>query len=131
MRIDRVGLRKRAQITLEHESEDRTWVGEFQREDGSNDEELNEWIRSELRAGNPWAWCVAKVTVTYRGLEGTDYLCGCSYESEKAFKEGGYYESMIYDAIEELAKELEVIANEHDIWEHDETTCLFCIVEAA
>lgn len=130
MKIDRVGLRRAAKIVLENEEEDRTWVGEFQREDGSNDEELNAWIRSELNSGNLWAWCVAKVTVTYRGLEGVDYLCGCSYKSEADFKVGGYYESMINEAVEELAKDLETLANAHGIWEHDQTTCLFCIVEA-
>lgn len=134
MKVDRVGLRRTVKIALTHEEEDRTWVGEFQREDGSNDEELNAWIQRELDSGNPWAWCVAKVTVSFMGLEGTDYLGGCSYASEKEFKEGGYYESMIDEALEDLAQQLEKIGNAHGVWvpdEHDVMTCLFCVVAGA
>jgi hypothetical protein len=129
MKVDREGLRKLVRITLERESEDRTWVGEFQREDGSNDEELNAWIKSELDSGNYWAWCVAHVTVELGEFKGEDWLGGCSYESEEDFKKGGYYESMIAEACDELAKDIEKLVNTHGLFEHDKVTCLWCAAE--
>jgi hypothetical protein len=125
VKIDRAKLQKVATIKLIREDEDSHFTdGHF------DDAETVVWINEQLSRGNEWAWCVAHVTATYGGLKGEDYLGGCSYESEANFRADGYFESMVDDALEELAKALEAIANAH-IWEHDETTCLFCVVEAA
>jgi hypothetical protein len=131
MKVDRITLRQLVKVALTNEDEDRTWVGEFQREDGSNDEELNAWIKKELESGNSWAWCCARVTVRFKGMEAEDYLGGCSYESKEAFMKGMYYEDMINTAVAELAEQLEELGNVHGLWvpdEHDVMTCLFCVV---
>jgi hypothetical protein len=130
MKIDLALLRKEVTVTLEREEEDSAYTdGHFQREDGSNNDELCAWIRDELRSGNYWAWCVAHVTVMYDDLKAEEWLGGCSYESEADFKKGGYYESMIDEALRSLAKDLESMANAH-IWEHDPVTCFKCVVAA-
>ncbi len=126
MKVDRQGLRKLVKVTLECEEENSPWVGSFQKADGSNDTEMNEWIRQELRSGNPWAWCMAHVTVELGEFKGEDYLGGCSYRSKDEFIKGGYYESMVFEACEELAKELEKVVNLHGLFEHDKMTCLWC-----
>jgi len=129
MKVDREGLRKLVRVTLDHEEENRTWVGEFQREDGSNDDELNDWIKQELQDGNPWAWCTAHVTVELGELKGEDWLGGCSYKSKEDFIAGGYYDSMVAEACDELAKDLEKLVNMHGLFEHDKITCLWCAAE--
>jgi hypothetical protein len=71
--------------------------------DDAWDKEIEDKILSALDQGNLWAWCCVKVTAEYRGLEGTDYLGSCSYESEEQFREcGGYFESMKEQAAEQL-----------------------------
>lgn len=131
MKIDRALLRKAVTVTLDREEEDSVYTdGHFQREDGSNDDELCAWIRDELNRGNYWAWCVAHVTVMYDDLKAEEWLGGCSYKSKEDFMQpGGYYDSMIDEAIETLAKDLESAANDH-IWEHDPVTCFKCVVAA-
>ena len=57
---------------------------------------------------NEWAWCIVKATVRWKGLEASDYLGGCSYESEEDFVENsGYYEGMVEAALEQLNNMLE------------------------
>lgn len=64
-------------------------------------------INNEYNSGNIYAWFCAKVTVKYRGFEADDYLGGCSYESEKDFKENsGYYADMILSCIEQINKDI-------------------------
>ena len=44
---------------------------------------------------NPWAWCCVRVTGRWMGLEASDFLGCCSYESEADFRRsGGYYQGM-------------------------------------
>lgn len=60
---------------------------------------------------NIWAWCTVKVTATWKGLEGTDYLGGCSYKSEKDFMENsGYYLGMRGYAYIDLIGQLKHLA---------------------
>lgn len=71
------------------------------------DKEIEDSIIEQLNNGNEWAWCSVKVTASFKGIEGTDYLGGCSYADEKEFKEGGYYEDMKRQAYNELIEQLE------------------------
>lgn len=76
--------------------------------DPQTDAETAEWIRTELDHGNDWAWCTVKVTATWEGLEGVDYLGCCSYKSEADFKaEGGYYADMKAQALAALQSEVD------------------------
>ncbi len=128
MRVNRKQLRKLVHVTLECLPED------MEPEEQIEDAEALEWIRRQLEQGNEWAWCTAHVVVNYQGLTGDDWLGGCSYESEANFaQDGGYYESMVGEAVdllatklEALATKLEALANEHDIWEHDPIPCIMC-----
>lgn len=130
MRVNRARLRELVEITLDCEEEDTDYrEGHFEREDGSNDDELCDWIREQLQMGNRWAWCTAHVVVKYKGLRGDDWLGACSYASEADFKDGGgYYESMVGDALDELAKQIEAIAAPHGLFEIEGTLCLQCVV---
>jgi hypothetical protein len=56
---------------------------------------------------NEWAWCCVKVTAKLAGFEGHDYLGGCSYNDEKDFKQGGYYEDMKNVATDNLYKAIQ------------------------
>ena len=71
-------------------------------EDHFEDAETVQYVRDQADSGNEWAWCTAKVTVTIGGLTATDYLGGCSYESESDFKAGGYYSDMLLECLIEL-----------------------------
>ena len=78
------------------------------------DEDAARWIRQELNNGNEWAWCVAKVTVSYQEAEASTYLGCCSYRSKQGFMDSGYYVDMLQEAIEELASKLLQVATRID-----------------
>lgn len=72
--------------------------------DESEDKRAEDAILKELE-WNPWAWCCIKVTASWHGIKGVDYLGGCSYKDEMEFKqEGGYYEDMKAQALEDLKR---------------------------
>lgn len=48
-----------------------------------DDREAEEWVRSQLRAGNYWAWCAVKVTARWKNFYGCDVLGCCSYEMKE------------------------------------------------
>jgi len=100
MRIDITKLKKLAEITLEAEVELVSLEGQFE-----NPEDIK--LVYEMYENNEWGWCCAKVTASYAGIEMSDYLGCCSYESEEAFKNDAYYEDMVETAIEMLRNELE------------------------
>lgn len=71
--------------------------------DDAADKEDENRIIADLESGNEWAWCCVKVTATWNGFTGKDYLGCCSYASEDDFKvEGGYYDDMKQQALEDL-----------------------------
>lgn len=120
MKIDPAGLRRKAKVELTREEADTSY------KDAGFDEEALAWVKAQLAAGNDWAWCDVKVTARIFGLEAETWIGQCSYESRKAFMDGGYYEQLVDEVIAELAKMLENIADDHDIWEHDRVTCIPC-----
>lgn len=126
MKIDRAALRKTSHIELEVHDEDVSYQDAFDRGKTQDDRDQIAWIEGELLQGNRWAWAQVSVTVGRHGFEGRGSIGGCSYESETAFRACDYYESLVDEAVEELAVILEQIANDHDIWEHDRVTCIPC-----
>lgn len=65
-------------------------------------------IIDAVNHGDTWAWCSVKVSATYGGFEGVDYLGGCSYASEKDFRTpGGYFDDMVNEALRDLADKLD------------------------
>lgn len=61
----------------------------------ADDKACEDQIILRLNQGDIWAWASVKVTARWNGLEGIDYLGGCSYRDEKDFKQpGGYYSDM-------------------------------------
>jgi hypothetical protein len=77
--------------------------------DDKEDRKAEQQIYRQLNRGNIWAWCTVKVTASWKGFTGTDYLGCCSYKSEKDFIRGGYYEDMQRTALNELNVELSII----------------------
>jgi len=82
--------------------------------DEETDAATEKWITDQLEAGNEWAWCIVRVTCYYdaglHGITGTDYLGGCSYDSEADFaKEGGYFEDMKRQAYDDFVRKVEAL----------------------
>lgn len=67
------------------------------------------WVYDQLDIGNESAWFIAKVSCSYKGFEGVEYLGGCSYKSFADFLEekDGYYEDMKHAAFLDLVEQLE------------------------
>lgn len=77
--------------------------------DKAEDKMAEQSVIDQLNSGNYWAWCTIKVTAHVEGIpevEGTDYLGGCSYKSEKDFKKDGYYKDMCNTARDDLMTQL-------------------------
>lgn len=87
--------------------------------DEETDAANEKWIIDQLNAGNEWAWCCVKVTATWRGFEGADYLGGCSYLSYEDFLKNGAYEDMKAEALHDLNAQ---IANQITILKELETS---------
>lgn len=102
MKIDREKLKAKAEIDiLLHEND-------FPPEDSFDDPRDVAWAKEQIEAGNEWGWCCVQVRARFADWTGSDFLGGCSYENERAFKvPGGYYEDMVNNAIEELAQQME------------------------
>lgn len=76
--------------------------------DEETDRKTEKRIYKQLENGNEWAWCTVKVTATYKGITGTDYLGCCSYKSQKDFeKNSGYYSDMKNVAFNNLIEALQ------------------------
>jgi len=78
--------------------------------DAEFDKQCEDKIIQDYENGNDWAWCIAKVTTNWEGLEATEYLGGCSYKSEQDFINDGYYTDMINSCLEELTKRATIIS---------------------
>ena len=97
---------KQVEFELSAEYEDTQIRGSFDSGDAELDEQTALDIEEKLE-WNIWAWCVVKVECKYKGLTGTDYLGGCSYEDEKDFIENsGYYEDMKQQAFDDLIQQI-------------------------
>lgn len=57
-----------------------------------------------------WAWCCVCVTAKWKGLKGTDYLGGCSYDDEEDFiKTSGYFDGMKQQAFNNLIDQIKAL----------------------
>ena len=67
------------------------------------------WAQKQLREGNEWGWCCAKVTVSEQfpaDRSESSYLGACSYKGKTDFMRGGYFVDMVRECYEALkAKE--------------------------
>lgn len=71
--------------------------------DDEYDKKVEDEIIRRLENEDVWAWASVKVTASWNGIEGVDYLGGCSYRDEEDFKTpGGYWEDMKAQALEDL-----------------------------
>jgi hypothetical protein len=95
-------MRKNVEITLECLPEDCQLEGNVSCIDDATDAANIAWVREQLESGNEWAWCTARVTVRWRGFEGSDVLGCCSYASEADFIKCGYYADMVDEALRML-----------------------------
>lgn len=125
MKVEVDWIVKTATVTLKIESEDDVdWREEFK-----GDTNNLEWIRNELRGGNGWAWCRVEVIVAFQGFEEREYLGGCSYENETAFKRCGYYTDMVKEGADKIAAAFQKLVDTHGLWEHETKSCLLCIAD--
>lgn len=71
--------------------------------DDAMDKECEDEIIERLNNGDVWAWAIIKVTASWNGIEGVDYLGGCCYKDENDFKQcNDYYDDMKVRALEDL-----------------------------
>lgn len=61
---------------------------------------------------NIWGWCCIHVTVTFMGLEESESLGGCSYDSEAAFRRNSYFTVMVNDCVKRLSDKVAKIVKE-------------------
>ena len=54
-----------------------------------------------------WGWCQVTVEARLGPLVGRAYLGGCSYANEEDFKNGGYYDDLVDEAIEDLQSQID------------------------
>jgi len=100
-------LRALVKIQLDCEQEYASIKGNACAIDPETDAKEEIRIHRALSRGNEWAWCCAKLTVSYDSLESVEYLGCCSYESAEDFKlNSGYYEDMIKEALNSIADSL-------------------------
>ncbi len=101
-------LRRDAEIIVECLPEDLQIEGNASAIDPVTDAEIVKNIYDQLESGNEWAWCCIKVTLKWKGFEGTDYLGACSYKSKKDFIESNdYFPDMVSRAFDELVSNIE------------------------
>lgn len=94
------------EFTIEIEEEDIPLVGgnppAFDSGDKEADAQLVRDIQRRLENGDLWAWCTVKVVAEWREFRGSNYLGACSYDNATDFKQGGYYEDMCREALDDL-----------------------------
>ena len=65
-------------------------------------------IHKDYLDGNEWAWFCAKVRASYAGIDSEpQYLGCCSYENEEDFKSDSYYDSLVDEALADLATKID------------------------
>ncbi len=127
MKVDRAWLKANVTIALAKAYEDSIdWRREYK-----GDQQLLDWIQSQLDAGNEWAWCEVTVRVTWGDFVREEHMGACSYESERAFREGGYYDDMVETCVDSIADVVDALADIHDLWEHERRSCITCLAEAS
>lgn len=99
--LTRGSLAKLATVDLHIEQETIPCEGNF------DDPADVEWIHEELKRGNEWAWCFARVQAEYDGCVGVATLGGCSYENRKAFEESNLA-VMTSEALDDLWRQLQL-----------------------
>lgn len=93
-------LTKHAEVTVNAEPEHL-----HPRDCMENVEEIDRIVKEA--EWNVWAWCSVEVKVSWNGLSESEFLGGCSYDSEADFKQpGGYYDDLVYEASKALAQKL-------------------------
>jgi len=95
-----------ATVTVNVADEDEPPKGYFVTDDPEADAAYVSEILQRLDRGDTWAWCTVTVTAAHDGLSASHSLGACSYRDEQDFRDGGYYEDMVGDVINELHKRL-------------------------
>lgn len=80
--------------------------------DDEADKKAEDEIIELLESGEVWAWCCVEVAARWGSFSGHNYLGCCSYRNEGDFREGGYFEQMIQEAIDDLNQQVQATAQE-------------------
>lgn len=85
---------------------------EAEEEDSRPEDQFSEaddaaWARAQLASGNLWGWCCVRVTASWMGFTGVNYLGGCSYRSRADFcTPDGYWPDMKSEAARYIAMQI-------------------------
>lgn len=71
------------------------------------EEELCAEINEQVKEGNGWRWCSAKVEVSWGNFKGQASMDSLSYESEEEFRLDDYFVQLKEDAFEDLLSNIE------------------------
>jgi hypothetical protein len=95
-------------LTFEPEEEDLSPDDMFDWNYGNGktpEENRSEFYKKSEEVGFPW-WFCAKISTSFNGIEGTDYLGGCNYNSFEEFK--NQMDWNVYDMISQAYDELQL-----------------------
>lgn len=92
------------------EEDDSDIAGHFASDEPEEDAKMVADIARRASNGDTWAWCVARVRVTYQGIVAVDYLGGCSYADAAEFRAGDYFDDMVSTCIDQVNATLASIA---------------------
>lgn len=98
-------------VRLRAEQYDVSVRGYFTSDDPIADRDMENSIIRRLDRGDVWAWAYVTVTVSFDGISESEHLGACSYENEKDFRTGDYFEDMCKEALAALNTRLEKIYN--------------------
>lgn len=100
-------LEARAVVEVLAEFDDVDPEGNASAIDEETDARILADIRRRLADGDVWAWASVEVRASFAGFSASDFLGGCSYESEEDFRTpGGYFDDMREIALRALAEEV-------------------------
>jgi hypothetical protein len=74
--------------------------------DDATDKAAEDAILARLEDGDTWAWASVEVKVSFRDLSASDHLGCCSYRDEGDFRESGYFDDMVDEALARLNDKL-------------------------
>lgn len=112
MRIDRNKLRERASIEWIYRPCEIPIRGNAMASgDDAFDKKCEDEILARIDAGDEWAWFSPECCVSYGTRSASDYMGGCSYADEAEWLSDPYAQDMVGEAIEQLARSLEIDAD--------------------
>jgi hypothetical protein len=79
---------------------------DFASGDDVADRQMVDEMNERRNGGDIWAWFSAHVRVTFGEFKSSQYLGACSYSDEADFRQGGYFDDMVAEAIDDINQQI-------------------------